>query len=125
MRPEQYEEVSERFIPVLDRLRREGKIRYRVISKRYIVDPSHEAVSLALERHPDSWDVILLKYGILHQFAAKRTLPLTRRHGTGVVCMSAIRSKLPPLGQLHELIAKLKQNKLIAVDALDDDDPLG
>ena len=125
VRPEQYEEVSERFIPVLDRLRHEGKIRYRGISERYIVDPSHEAVSLALEQHPDSWDVISLKYGILNQFAAKRALPLARQHGTGVVCMSAVRSKLSQLDQLRELIAKLKQDKLIAVDALDDEDPLG
>ena len=39
--------------------------------------------------------------------------------------MSAVRSKLSQLDQLRELIAKLKQDKLIAVDALDDEDPLG
>ena len=125
VRPEQYEEVAERFIPVLDRLRREGKIRHRGISERYIVDPRHEAVSLALERHPDSWDVISLKYGILNQFAAKRALPLARRHGAGVVCMSAVRSKLSQQPQLRALIAELKRDGAIAADALDDDDPLG
>ena len=111
VRPEQYEEVAERFIPVLDRLRRDGKIRHRGISERYIVDPRHEAVSLALERHPDSWDVISLKYGILNQFAAKRALPLARRHGAGVVCMSAVRSKLSQQPQLRALIAELKRGR--------------
>lgn len=125
VRPEQYEEVAERFIPVLDRLRREGRIRYRGISERYIVDPSHEAVSLALERHPDSWDVISLKYGILNQFAARRALPLARRHGAGVVCMSAVRSKLSQPSQLRALITDLKRDELIADDGLDDEDPLG
>ena len=125
VRPEQYEEVAERFIPVLDRLRDEGKIRYRGISERYIVDPAHEAVSLALERHPESWDVISLKYGILNQFAARRALPLARQHGAGVVCMSAVRSKLSQPAQLRALIAELKRDESIADDALDDDDPLG
>ena len=125
VRPEQYDEVAERFVPVLDRLRGDGAIRYRGISERYIADPRHEAVSMALERHPDAWDVVSLKYGILNQFAAKRALPLARRHGTGVVCMSAVRSKLSQPGQLRALIAELKRDGAVDPDALADDDPLG
>lgn len=125
VRPEQYEEAADRFIPVLDRLRRDGKIRHCGISERYIVDPRHEAVTMALEQHPESWDVISLKYGILNQFASKRALPLAEQHGTGVVCMSAVRSKLSQPEQLSALIAELKRNGSIAPDALSNEDPLG
>ena len=48
-----------------------------------------------MKKAPDLWDVIMLKYGILNQYAAKEMLPLALRHDIGILNMAAVRIKLP------------------------------
>ena len=125
VRPEQYDEVVERFGPVAERLRQQGKIRGVGLSERYIVDPKHEAIVRGLEDHLQLWDVVMLKYGILNQWAAREALPLAEKHGTGVMNMAAVRIKLPDPAKLAQLIGEWKERGLIAHDSLPATDPLG
>ena len=125
LRPEHYDVVVTRFYPVMVKLREAGKLRSLGVSGRYIVDPSHETVTLALQKHPDYWDAIMLKYGILNQHAVTKVLPLAVAHNVGVVNMSAVRSKLSNPDQLRALIADWKERSLISRDSVPDDDPLG
>ena len=125
VRAAQYAQVVDRFYPVMQRLRESGKVRFAGLSERYIADPAHDAVTLALESDPEKWDVVSLKYGILNQFAARRTFPLALKAGTGVIDMSAVRSRLSQPAQLEALIADWKQRRLIPADSLPDRDPLG
>lgn len=125
LRSEQYHEVVDRFYPVMVKLKEQGKIRFIGFSTRFIADPRHEVAVLALKEHPDIWDTIMLKYGILNQYTAKEVLPLALKHGTGILNMAAVRIKLPNPDQLEALIADWKQRDVLGSNSLPDKNPLG
>ena len=121
----EHESVVERFVPTLERMQEQGKIRFKGFSTRYIVDPAQEIASFALRSHPDLWDVVMLKYGILNQIMAKEALLLASHHGIGVLNMASVRIKLPVPALLEELIAEWKDKGYISRDSLPSSDPLG
>ena len=121
----EYDSVMERFLPPLERLCKEGKVRFKGFSTRYIVDPAQEIVPVALRSHPDLWDVVMLKYGILNQIMAREALPLATEHDVGVLNMASVRIKLPIPALLEELIAEWKEKGFIAADSVPQSDPLG
>lgn len=125
LRPEHYGTVVERFYPVMHKLREAGKIRFIGVSERYIVDPMHEMVTNALKTDHTLWDVVMLKYGILNQYAAKEALPLAMAHNIGVINMSSVRSRLSNQDKLTELILDWKRRALVLQESLPDYDPLG
>jgi predicted aldo/keto reductase-like oxidoreductase len=109
----------------MSRLREQGKLRFIGLSERYREDPRHEAAVLALKTDPGLWDVVMLKYGILNQYAAKEALPLAVEHGVGILNMAPVRYKLPRPKLLEELIADWKRRGLVPADSLPSIDPLG
>ena len=121
----EYESVVERFVPVLERMRDQGKVRFRGFSTRYIADPAQEIVPHALRSDPDLWDVVMLKYGVLNQIMADEALPLAVENGVGVLNMASVRIKLPIPALLEELIAEWKDKGYIAPDSIPTQDPLG
>ena len=120
----EYESVMERFMPTLERLCEEGKVRFKGFSTRYIADPAQEILPVALRAHPELWDVVMLKYGILNQIAAKEALPLAMEHGVGVLNMASVRIKLPVPTLLEELMAEWKEKGYIAADSVPASNPL-
>lgn len=125
MMPEHHDLVVDRYVPVLQRLKDEGKVKFGGFSLRYVVDPAHEGALTALGRTPDLWDVIMLKFGILNQYASKKVLPLAMEHNVGILNMAAVRFKLPNPKLLAETVADWKARGLVPSDALPDADPLG
>ena len=121
----EYDAVVDQLYPVLNALRNAGKVRYVGLSTPFVHDPAQEVARIALTEHPAMWDVVMLKYGILNQYAANEILTLAARHDVGVMNMAAVRVKLPDAMLLEALIKKLKDDKLIARNALPDTDPLG
>ena len=121
----EYESVMERFMPTLERLCEEGKVRFKGFSTRYIADPAQEILPVALRAHPEIWDVVMLKYGILNQIAAKEALPLAMEHGVGVLNMASVRIKLPVPALLEQLIDEWKDKGYIGRDSVPAQDPLG
>ena len=121
----EYESVVERFVPVLERMRDQGKVRFRGFSTRYIADPAQEIVPHALCSDPGLWDVVMLKYGILNQIMAKDAMPLAVENGVGVLNMASVRIKLPIPALLEKLIAEWKDKGYIAPDSIPTQDPLG
>lgn len=120
----EYDSVIERFLPTLERLCEEGKVRFKGFSTRYIVDPAQEIVPAALRSHPELWDVVMLKYGILNQWMAKEALPLAVQLNIGVLNMASVRIKLPVPALLKELIAEWKEKGYISVDSVPSYGPL-
>jgi aryl-alcohol dehydrogenase-like predicted oxidoreductase len=120
-----YFDVVEQHYPVLKKFQDQGKIRFIGFSEQFKVEPDHKGVVLALETHPELWDVVQLKYGILNQCAADRALPLALKHNVGIINMAAVRVKLVKPDLLREQVAEWKQQGLVCQDAVPDDDPLG
>ena len=121
----QYHEVVDRFYPVMKRLQEQGKIRFIGFSTRFIADPRHEVAVLALKEHPYLWDTIMIKYGILNQYAAKEALPLAMAHDVGIINMAAVRIKLPNPDQLEAQIADWKNRGMLGSNSLPEKNPLG
>ena len=118
-----YEEVIEKLYPVMEKAKSAGKIRFIGFSEAFKIDPSHKAVVHALNKNPDLWDTVMLKYGILNQYAAKEALPLAKKHNIGVINMAVIREKLPNPKLLSNQIKSWKQEGLIDSE-LDEINPL-
>ena len=119
-----YFDVVDQQYPVLKRFQEQGKIRFIGFSEQFKVEHNHKGVVLALETHPELWDVIQLKYGILNQTAADKALRLAIEHNVGIVNMASVRIKLVNPKLLREQIAEWKQQGLIPQDAVPDDAPL-
>jgi len=99
---EHYDYVSDIYIPAMRQLQEQGKTRFLGITEMLTEDPKHEGMSLAMERHPDVWDSVMLKYGIMNQWAAKRALPLAASSNTGVLNMAPVRLTLTRPEKLKE-----------------------
>ena len=112
-------------MPVMERLKAEGKFRFNGFSTRFIVDPLQESPLLALTRDPGLWDTIMLKYGILNRRAADETLPLALESNVGILNMASVRIRLPDPRLLEDTIAEWKQKGYLAEDSLPAKDPLG
>ena len=122
---EHHDAAAERYMPVLNRLKERGLIARVGFSTRFIADPEQRGALEGLTKAPDLWDVIMLKFGILNQRAAREILPLALRHDVGILNMAAVRIRLPNPALLAETVADWKARGLTGRDALPDEDPLG
>ena len=122
--PHEYPQIVERFYPTMERLREQGKVRFIGVSTNYLVDPAQSTAEAALKTHPELWDLVMLKYGILNQHAAKETLPLALEQGIGILNMAPVRIKLPDPKLLEELITQWKEAGQISADSVPSKDPL-
>ena len=122
-----YQEAVKRFYPTLRRLQEAGKVKFIGFSEVYPggADPKQQTTALALKSHPDLWDTIMIKYGIINQYAAKEALPLARELDVGILNMAAVRLQLTRPNMLEELIADWKRRGLIPSDSIPDTNPLG
>ena len=93
--PDEYPDIVDKVYPAMERLREQGKVRAVGISTRYVVDAAQVTADLALERDPELFDVVMVKYGILNQHAAARMLPRAIEHDVGIMNMAAIREETP------------------------------
>ena len=123
--PDEYPDIVSKVYPAMERLREQGKVRAVGISTRYVMDAAQVTADLALERNPELFDVVMVKYGILNQHAAVRMLPRAIEHDVGVMNMAVIREKLPDPALLEQLIRDWKAAGHIPAGALPDEDPLG
>ena len=123
--PDEYPDIVSKVYPAMERLREQGKVRAVGISTRYVMDAAQVTADLALERNPELFDVVMVKYGILNQHAAVRMLPRAIEHDVGVMNMAVIREKLPDPALLEQLIRDWKAAGHIPAGALPNEDPLG
>ncbi|MDR0730775.1 MAG: aldo/keto reductase [Treponema sp.] len=106
--PADYPEVRDTFVPLMEKAKREGKIRHLGITEVFGLDTGHAMFQLALP--DDIFDVIMSGYNILNPSAAKRVLPAAIEHNVGVLCMFAVRQALHDPAQLKKDIAKILEN---------------
>ena len=122
--PAEYHDVIDKVYPAMYTLLEKGKCRSVGISTRYRVDPAQVTAKMALENHPELFDVVMVKYGILNQHAADEMLPLAIEHDVGVMNMATIRDKLPDQKLLEQLIKQWKEDGHIPPGSIPENDPL-
>lgn len=120
-----YQDHVERLYPDAAKLKQEGKIQHIGFSQTLRREPKFESLMLALENNPELWDVVMLKYGIMNQWAARHALPLVKKHGIGIINMAVVRTTLTNPDVLAERLSEWRADGTIPADALKDDDPLG
>jgi aryl-alcohol dehydrogenase-like predicted oxidoreductase len=103
--PADYPLVRDTFVPLMQKAREEGKIRFPGITEIFGTDTAHEMFQTALPE--DLFDVIMVGYNLLNPSAAKRVLPVTREKGVGVLCMFAVRRALSDPAQLKTDIGRI------------------
>ena len=123
VRPEQYAFAYKTFVPVLMRLRDEGKLRAIGITEAFIKDPQHRMLQQAVMA--DCWDVMMVGFNLLNPSARMRVFPHTRQKKIGVLGMFAVRRALSQPAHLQTLLDGLRKNGQLASDACREDDPLG
>ena len=116
LNPSIYENAVNKYWPALDKLRQEGKIRLIGFSEMMTEDPKHQAPLIALQKHHQLWDTIMLKYGILNQWAEKEVLPLAQKHQVAILNMAPVRYTLTVQHELQALLDQWSQNSTIDVN---------
>jgi len=103
--PDAYPDLRERIVPVLLRLREQGKIRFLGITEAFAADPAHRTLERALE--DDLFDVVMVGFNLLNQSARELVFPLTLEKNVGTLIMFAVRRALSRPDRLRELLAEL------------------
>ena len=120
--PETYDYAATVLVPVLQRLRDEGRIRFIGITESFAKDPQREVLRRAIA--DGLFDTILVGYNILTTGPEDDVLPLAEANDIGVMVMCAVRRKIARQEDLEAVIAGLKADGSIAQDVLPDDRPL-
>lgn len=119
----QYDHAVQEALPVLDRLRRDGKIRYTAISERFSVEPQHDMLELAVQ--DGLFDVIMVGLNMMNQTALRSVLPAASAYDIGVQAIYAVRGKLATAEQARALVSEAIRLGEADPDVIDTDDPFG
>jgi aryl-alcohol dehydrogenase-like predicted oxidoreductase len=118
-----YERLYAEIVPVLQDLRRQGKLRFIGVTEQGNADPGHAMLQRALQ--DDVWDVIMVMFNILNQSARERVLARTQEKGVGTLVMFAVRLALSRPERLREVIGELVENEQLDPEEIDVQNPLG
>lgn len=120
---DRYEYCIEQIVPVLDRFRRQGKIRFIGVSEGWGGDPRHVMLERALA--DDAFDVLMVGLNVVNHSALERVLPVARQRDLGVQCMYAVRGKLAHPQGARQLVDDAVAAGEVDPDEVDPTDPLG
>lgn len=109
-------------VPLLQKMRDEGKIRFIGVTEQFIHDTSHEMLKLAAG--DGCWDVVMVGFSILNQSARKSVFPWTTAQSVGTLGMFAVRRALSQPARLIEAMADLASTGLVDPSSFNPADPL-
>ncbi|MCB1645302.1 MAG: aldo/keto reductase [Pseudomonadales bacterium] len=123
VRPSEYNHSAEELVPVLQKLRAEGKIRFLGITEMFGADTNHDMFQKALI--DDYFDVVMVGFNLLNPSARNRVFPHTIQHNVATQIMFAVRRALSQPEAVGALIAELVDSGEVDAGVLDPADPLG
>ena len=109
-------------VPVLEKLKQEGKVRFIGSSERTATDGSHEWLKKFLPL--GIADVAMAGHNMINQSAQGAVFPICRERNIGVMNIFTVRNLFWNPPRLAEVIAELKDQGVIDRDALPDEKPL-
>ena len=120
--PQEYRYAFNDLLPVMLKMKEQGKIRHIGVTECPPLDFKHEMLAMALKE--DVFDTIMVGYNLLGPGAEDYVLPAACKKNIGVVCMIAVRKALSNPAYLESRIKYAKDKGLIAPGALPEKDPL-
>jgi len=105
LRRQHYDLAVERFMPVLERARRAGKIGFVGVTEGFESDTTHEMLQRAVQ--DDYWDVFMVGFNFLNPSARQTVLSKTRARGIATLGMFAVRRALIDEDRLRVLLGRM------------------
>lgn len=118
-----YDRAVKEFIPVLLKLKKQGKLRFIGITERFEMDPSHIMLQRAVL--DEYWDVIMTGFNLLNQSARDSVIKPSLKRNIGILNMFAVRRTLADKDLLINLLSELILKGSIDKNNIDLSDPLG
>jgi L-galactose dehydrogenase len=115
--PKDYDFARKRLMPVMRRLREQGKIRFIGVTEGFVQDPSHQMLQQSLRE--DLWDVVMVGFNLLNPSARGNVFPMTQAKRVGVLNMFAVRRALSQPDRLKEILTDLGHKRVIPGSAGD------
>ena len=122
VKPHEYSHVREEIVPVLLKLRDEGKVRWLGITENFTSETKHEMLVMALK--DKVWDVMMVGFNLLNHSARHTVFPETQAQNIGTLCMFAVRRALSKPDALKELLDELAKTGQIDLAGYNKDEPL-
>ena len=119
---EDVELAVEEIVPIMQRLRDAGKIRFIALSEAFGTDTDHQMFQKALGH--DVWDVAMVGFNIVNQSARETVFPKTIRGNMGTEIMFALRRALANPDKFRELIASMQESGELSRSLFENEDPL-
>jgi aryl-alcohol dehydrogenase-like predicted oxidoreductase len=113
--PKDYDFARERLMPMMRRLREQGKIRFIGVTEGFVQDPSHQMLQQSLRE--DLWDIVMVGFNLLNPSARQSVFPGTQSKRVGVLNMFAVRRALSQPGRLKEILTDLTRKGAIRGNA--------
>ena len=120
--PEHFGTVVEDLFPVLDRLRRQGKVRFLGSSEQTRSDGAHLWLRHLLPA--DLADVVMVGHNLINQSAQRSLFPACRRQDVGVLNIFTVRRVFRSAERVGQVIDELRRDGLLDAP-LPAGDPLG
>jgi L-galactose dehydrogenase len=114
--PKDYDFARQRLMPVMRRLREQGKIRFIGVTEGFVQDPSHQMLQQSLRE--DLWDVVMVGFNLLNPSARESVFPMTQAKRVGVLNMFAVRRALSQPDRLKGILTDLTHKGVIPRNAV-------
>ncbi len=105
LRHDDYDYCLNEIVPVLNKMREQGKIRYIGVTEAFNSDLNHDMLQRALQ--DDIWDVMMIGFNFLNQSARETVLQPCIEKNIGTLIMFAVRRALSRPEKLSEAINTL------------------
>ena len=123
LHPDQYDYYLQEMVPLMQDLRREGKIRFIGVTENWSGDLEHLMLQRAIE--DGVWDVIMVGFNFLNQRARESVLRAALDKDIGVLIMFAVRRALSQPEKLKTALQTLIESGEIDSHDIDLEDPVG
>jgi len=110
---DEYDYVLTELLPVVQKAREQGKVRFCGITEAFKWDTSHQMLQAAII--DDCWDVIMVGYNIINQ-SAQPLLDDAQRKNIGILGMYAVRNALKTEDSLSQVFKQLQATGQVAAD---------
>ena len=121
--PAVYNHAVDTIVPTLLREQEKGKFRFLGITEVPPKDPHHKTLARAVQQ--DCFDVVMVRFHLLHQSAREKIFKHTLAKGIGVLNMFAVRLLFSKPGRLNHVVTQLINDSKLPAWLAEKEHPLG